>query len=63
MKKWNLIIDVALCEGCHNCALAAKDEHVANDFPGYSAPHSKLGESVIKIHRKVRGSGSMIDAE
>ena len=37
MKKWNLIIDVALCEGCHNCSLAAKDEHVGNDFPGYSA--------------------------
>lgn len=62
MKKWNLIIDVALCEGCHNCALAAKDEHVGNDFPGYSAPHSTLGEGVIKIHRKVRGSGGMIDA-
>ena len=62
MNKWNLIVDVALCEGCHNCALATKDEHVGNDFPGYSAPHSKLGESVIKIHRKVRGSGSMIDA-
>lgn len=62
MNKWNLIVDVALCENCNNCALAAKDEHVGNDFPGYSAPHAALGESVIKIHRKVRGSGSMVDA-
>ena len=62
MKKWNLIVDVSRCENCHNCALAAKDEHVGNDFPGYSAPHASLGESVIKIHRKVRGSGSMVDA-
>lgn len=61
MEKWNLIVDVARCENCHNCALAARDEHVGNDFPGYSAPHAPLGESVIKIHRKVRGSGSMVD--
>jgi Fe-S-cluster-containing dehydrogenase component len=40
------------------CALAAKDEHVGNDFPGYSAPHAALGNSVIKI----RGSGGMVDA-
>lgn len=62
MDKWNLIVDVSRCENCHNCALAARDEHVGNDFPGYSAPHASLGESVIKIHRKVRGSGSMVDA-
>jgi Fe-S-cluster-containing dehydrogenase component len=61
MDKWNLIVDVALCENCHNCALAAKDEHVGNHFPGYSAPHAALGESVIKIHRKVRGGGGMVD--
>ncbi|HEY5757347.1 MAG TPA: 4Fe-4S dicluster domain-containing protein [Steroidobacter sp.] len=62
MNKWNLIVDVALCENCQNCALAAKDEHVGNDFPTYSAPHAALGNSVVKIDRKVRGSGSMVDA-
>lgn len=62
MDKWNLIVDVASCNNCNNCALAAKDEFVGNDFPGYSAPHAALGESVIKIHRKVRGSGSIVDA-
>jgi Fe-S-cluster-containing dehydrogenase component len=61
MDKWNLIIDVALCENCQNCALAAKDEHVGNDFPGYSAPHAALGNDVIKIHRKVRGAGNLVD--
>lgn len=61
MNKWNLIVDVALCENCQNCALAAKDEHVGNDFPTYSAPHAALGSSVVKIDRKVRGSGSMVD--
>lgn len=62
MDKWNLIVDVTSCENCNNCALAAKDEFVGNDFPGYSAPHAALGESIIKIHRKVRGSGNIVDA-
>lgn len=62
MQKWNLIVDVSLCENCHNCALAAKDEHVGNDFAGYSAPHAALGANAIQIQRKVRGSGSMVDA-
>jgi Fe-S-cluster-containing dehydrogenase component len=62
MDKWNLVIDVALCENCGNCSLAAKDEHVGNDFPGYSAPHEPLGNNVVRIQRKVRGSGSMVDA-
>lgn len=61
MNKWNLIVDVALCENCQNCALSAKDEHVGNDFPTYSAPHAALGNSVVKIDRKVRGGGSMVD--
>lgn len=62
MDKWNLIIDVALCENCGNCSLAAKDEHVGNEFPGYSAAHQPLGNNVIKVYRKVRGRGGMVDA-
>ena len=62
MKKWNLIVDVALCENCHNCTLAAKDEHVGNDFPGYAAPQPKRGHDWIRIERKVRGTAPMVDA-
>jgi Fe-S-cluster-containing dehydrogenase component len=62
MKKWNLIVDVALCENCHNCALAAKDEHIGNDFPGYAAPQPKRGSDWIRIERKVRGTAPMVDA-
>ncbi len=62
MEKWNLIIDLAKCHNCNNCVLAAKDEHVGNDFPGYSAPHMAQGAAVIRIARKVRGSGAMVDA-
>ena len=38
MKKWNLIVDVAKCTNCNCCTLATQDEHVGNEFPGYSAP-------------------------
>lgn len=62
MKKWNLVIDVAKCENCNNCMLTNKDEHVGNDFPGYAAPAPRHGNFWIKIHRKVRGEGAMVDA-
>jgi Fe-S-cluster-containing dehydrogenase component len=62
MNKWNLIVDVALCENCRNCTLAAKDEHVGNDFPGYAAPQPARGHDWIRITRKVRGSAPMVDA-
>lgn len=61
MSKWNLIIDVAECHNCHNCVVAAKDEGVGNDFPGYSAPHPAQGQGVIRIERRVRGSGHHLD--
>ena len=62
MKKWNLIVDVALCENCRNCTLAAKDEHVGNNFSGYAAPAPARGHEWIRITRKVRGSTPMVDA-
>ena len=62
MKQWNLIVDVALCENCHNCTLAVKDEHVGNDFPGYAAPAPARGSDWIRITRKVRGAAPMVDA-
>jgi Fe-S-cluster-containing dehydrogenase component len=62
MSKWNLIIDVAECHNCHNCVVAAKDEFVGNEFPGYSAPHPAQGPGVIRIERQVRGQGHHVDA-
>src|SRR6266545_3607299 len=43
MKKWNMIIDVAECTNCNLCTLAAMDEYVGNDWPGYSKPMPKHG--------------------
>ena len=61
MKKWNLVIDVAGCENCSNCALATKDEHIGNDFPGYAAPQPRHGHHWIRIENRVRGSAPMVD--
>jgi Fe-S-cluster-containing dehydrogenase component len=62
MQKWNLIIDVAKCENCHNCTLATKDEHDGNSFPGYAAEQPRHGADWIKIERNVRGEGCMVEA-
>ncbi|MBY4769648.1 4Fe-4S dicluster domain-containing protein [Burkholderia ambifaria] len=60
MSKWNLIIKVGRCENCQNCVIAAQDEHVGNDFPGYAAPASANAESPIRILRRVQGAAHMV---
>ena len=62
MKKWNAIIDVEKCNGCHLCTLAVKDEYVGNDWPGYSAEMPKHGHDWIDIKQKVRGQAPLVDA-
>jgi Fe-S-cluster-containing dehydrogenase component len=61
MKKWNLIIDVAECTNCNLCTLAAMDEYVDNDWPGYAAPMPKHGHKWINILQKERGQIPMLD--
>lgn len=61
MSKWNLIIKVGQCENCQNCVVAARDEHVGNDFPGYAAPAAASAESPIRILRRVQGESHMVE--
>ena len=61
MKKWNLVVDVAECTNCQLCALAAMDEYVDNEWPGYSAPMPRHGHRWIDIKQKERGQVPMID--
>ncbi len=61
MKKWHLIVDVARCQGCNNCFMACKDEHVGNDWPGYSRPQSQHEERWIHLPCNERGQYPLID--
>jgi Fe-S-cluster-containing dehydrogenase component len=61
MQKWNMIIDVAECTNCNLCTLAAMDEYVGNDWPGYSAPMPRHGHRWIDILQKERGQVPTID--
>ena len=61
MNKWQLIIDVEKCEDCNNCFLACKDEHVGNDWKGYSLSQPLHGHRWMNIMRKERGQCPMID--
>ena len=61
MKKWAMIIDVAECTNCQNCTLAAMDEYVDNEFPGYAAPMPRHGHKWINILQKERGRLPMLD--
>jgi Fe-S-cluster-containing dehydrogenase component len=60
MKKWNMIVDVALCHDCNNCFLACKDEYVGNDFKGYSVAQPWSGQRWMDILRKERGQYPMV---
>lgn len=61
MKKWNLIVDVEKCTNCNLCTLANQDEHVDNEFEGYSAPMPRHGSRWIDIRSRERGSGPVMD--
>ncbi|MCC6532994.1 MAG: carboxypeptidase regulatory-like domain-containing protein [Burkholderiales bacterium] len=61
MKKWNLVFDLALCTGCHNCVLAVKDEYVGNDFPDYSAAMPRHGHKWVDIRARERGRYPAVD--
>jgi Fe-S-cluster-containing dehydrogenase component len=61
VKQCCLIIDVARCEGCNNCLLACKDEHVGNQWAGYSAAQPLHGHRWINVVRHERGQFPLID--
>jgi len=50
------IIDVSRCNGCYNCQIACKDEHVGNDWSPYAKPQPDTGQFWLKINELVRGT-------
>jgi tetrathionate reductase subunit B len=50
------IHDVAKCNGCYNCQIACKDEHVANDWSPIAKPQPDTGQFWLKLNEYVRGT-------
>jgi Fe-S-cluster-containing dehydrogenase component len=61
MKSWHLIIDIERCEDCNNCLLACKDEHVGNEWPGYTAEQPRHGQRWMDVVRIERGEYPLVD--
>ena len=45
------VIDIAKCNGCYNCQIACKDEHVGNDWTPYAKPQPDTGQFWMKVTR------------
>ena len=51
-----LVIDINKCNGCYNCQIACKDEHVGNDWTPYAKPQPDTGQFWTKVTDMVRGT-------
>ena len=51
-----MVIDLSICNGCHNCQIACKDEHVANDWSPIAKPQPDTGQFWNKVINLERGS-------
>jgi tetrathionate reductase subunit B len=47
--------DASRCNGCYNCQIACKDEHVSNDWTPIAKPQPETGQFWLKLTEKVRG--------
>ena len=50
-----LVIDLNICNGCYNCQVACKDEHVGNDWSPIAKPQPDTGQFWNKVTDIVRG--------
>ena len=51
-----LVIDIDKCNGCYNCQISCKDEHVGNDWSPIAKPQPDTGQFWNKVTDYVRGS-------
>ena len=56
MGKKVFVIDIAKCNGCHNCQIVCKDEHVANDWTPIAKPQPEIGQFWLELTERVRGT-------
>jgi Fe-S-cluster-containing dehydrogenase component len=49
------IYDHNRCNGCRNCQLACKDEHVDNEWPPFAKAQPDTGQFWLRLEEKIRG--------
>lgn len=57
------IVDISKCNGCYNCQLVCKDEHVGNDWSPYAKPQPDIGHFWMKIQEKTHGQIPKVKVE
>ena len=50
-----MIIDITKCNGCYNCQIACKDEHVGNDWSPIAKAQPDTGQFWHRLEEEVRG--------
>ncbi|MGI5939246.1 MAG: 4Fe-4S dicluster domain-containing protein [Thermoleophilia bacterium] len=50
------VIDIGLCNGCYNCQIVCKDEHVANDWSPIAKPQPDTGQFWMRLTEHIRGT-------
>jgi len=51
-----MVVNIDLCNGCYNCQIVCKDEHVGNDWSPYAKPQPNTGHFWMKLVEMERGS-------
>lgn len=51
-----MVIDISKCNGCYNCQIACKDEHVDNDWTPIAKPQPDTGHFWMKVTDIVQGT-------
>jgi Fe-S-cluster-containing dehydrogenase component len=58
-----MIVDISKCNGCHNCQVACKDEHVDNDWSPYAKPQPDTGHFWLRLKETVHGQVPKVKIE
>ena len=54
------VIDVAACNGCYNCQIACKDEHVGNDWLPYAKAQPDIGQFWTRLDEVAEGTAPKV---
>jgi len=57
------LIDLNICNGCYNCQIVCKDEHVGNDWTPIAKPQPDTGQFWMEIDYFVRGTTPKVKVE